>query len=101
MLKRVKVSEIQESDVIEYLRLDDIEEKEITPILEAAISYVKKRTGLSISAEDDCMDDHSDITMAVMVICQDLYDNRSLYVESNNLNATIETILSMYDRNLG
>lgn len=98
----MKVSELQESDLIRFLRLDDAEEGELQPFLEAAIHYVETTTGLPVSSEDtDCLDNHADITIAVEVLCQDMYDNRSLYVDKTSLNRTVDSILGMYCKNIG
>jgi len=35
-----------------------------------------------------------------MILCQDMYDNRSMYVDKNNLNKVVETILGMHSVNL-
>lgn len=97
----MRVSEIREADVITYLRLDEVEEQEITPYLEAAVHFVESSTGLPVTNEGECLDKHPDITIAVMALCQDMYDNRSVQIEKNSLNQTIESILCMYSQNIG
>ena len=62
----------------------------------AAKAYVKEYTGLTA----DELDDLPDATIAVLVLVQDMYDNRSRYVDGRYANQTVETILGMYRRNL-
>jgi len=94
----LKVSEITISDVAKYLRLEDNEycENELTTILTTAKQFIKSYTGLT----DEQIDDHEDFYIVVMILCQDMYDNRSYYVEKNNLNKVVETILGMHSINL-
>ncbi len=94
----MKVSEITISDVAKYLRLEDNEycENELTTILTTAKQFIKSYTGLT----DEQIDDHEDFYIVVMILCQDMYDNRSYYVEKNNLNKVVETILGMHSINL-
>ena len=62
----------------------------------AAIEYTKSYTGLS----DAELEEHEDITIAVLVLISDMYDNRQMYVDRNNTNRVVDTILGMYSKNL-
>lgn len=93
----MKVSEITTEHVAEYLRID--EEKELgklQPVLAAAKSYMSSYTGIPLEE----FDDYEEFYTAVMVLCQDMYDNRSYYVERSSVNRTVSTILDMHRRNL-
>lgn len=94
----MKVSEIQVSDVANYLRLEEGEYSEalLTSLLNTAKEFIKSYTGLTI----DQIDEHEDFYIVVMVLCQDMHDNRTYYVEKNNLNKVVETILGMHSVNL-
>lgn len=94
----MKVSEIQVSDVANYLRLEEGEYSEalLTSLLNTSKEFIKSYTGLTI----DQIDEHEDFYIVVMVLCQDMYDNRSMYVDKNNLNKVVETILGMHSINL-
>lgn len=93
----MKVSEILTKDVAEYLRLDDdFEEKSLQPLLSAAQDFVKSYTGL----DPEEIDEHEDFYIVIMILCQDMYDNRCMYVDKNNLNKVVETILGMHCVNL-
>ena len=93
----MKVSEITTKNVAEYLRLDDGSDSEnLQPLLTAAIEFVKSYTGL----KPDEIDKHEDFYIVIMVLCQDMYDNRCMYVDKNNLNKVVDTILGMHCVNL-
>lgn len=92
----MKVSKIEVHDVAEYLRLDDYNFKEIASILKAAKSFVISYTGLSIEE----IDEHEDFYIVIMILCQDMHDNRCMYVDKSNLNKVVDTILGMHCVNL-
>ena len=93
------VSGITAADVAAYLRIVEqttVDQSFIPQILEAAKAYVMKYTGLDAEGMDQC----ADIVIAVYVLCQDMYDNRTLYVDSSNISNVVETILGMHSINL-
>jgi hypothetical protein len=61
-------------------------------MLAAANAYLRSYTGLS----DDEIDGHAEFVIAVYVLVQDMYDNRVMNVDKNNVNRTVETILNMH-----
>lgn len=93
-----KVSEITVEDLKSYLRIsDDLSEddkKFLKTILNSSINYIKNNTGI------DDMDKYSDLVIVVFVSCQDMYDNRTLYVDKNNVNKVVSSILGQHDNNL-
>jgi len=46
------------------------------------------------------VDKYEDFVIVVYVLVQDMYDNRSLYIDKNNMNKVVETILGMHSINL-
>lgn len=97
----MKVSEIKISEICTQIRQDESylipEEKTYLEIIKkASIEYVLSYTGLT--AEE--IDAHEDITVAVLVLISDMYDNRQMYVDKGNANKVVETILGMYCVNL-
>ena len=46
------------------------------------------------------IDAFEEFPIVVYILCQDMYDNRSLYVDKNNLNKVVDTILGMHCVNL-
>ncbi|MDO5346551.1 MAG: head-tail connector protein [Lachnospiraceae bacterium] len=92
----MKVSGIEVNQVAEYLRLDDYEYDEIAPLLDSARAFIRSYTGL----KDEEIDEHEDFYIVAMILCQDMYDNRCMYVDKNNLNKVVDTILGMHCVNL-
>lgn len=94
----MKVSEIKVSDVANYLRLEEGEytDTEIQNLIDIAKTFIKSYTGL----DEDSIDRHEDFIIVVYVLCQDMYDNRSLHIDKSNLNKVVETILDMHCVNL-
>ena len=101
----MKVSEITAKDIANYLRLSEVsseDEKDIDLFLNIAKNYIENYTGIpqkSENAEDETLDTYSDFIIVVYVLCQDMYDNRRMYVEGKNINNTVKTILDMHTRN--
>lgn len=93
-----KVSEITVEDLKSYLRisddLSDDDKKFLQTILNSSINYIKNSTGV------DDIDKYSDLVIVVFVLCQDMYDNRTLYVDKNNVNKVVSSILGQHDNNL-
>lgn len=110
----MKISEIKVDDVAKYLRLDDlledetekaILEKQLTPIMAASKAFISKYTGIKIAKdndtdEDKTIDDYDDFYIAFMVLCQDMYDNRTMYVDKSNVSRVVSCILNMHCTNL-
>lgn len=92
----MKVSEVQPVDLAEFLRLDDYREDEMQRILDSAKGYIRSYTGLT----DEEIDTHADFLAAFLVLCQDMNDNRSMYVDKTNVNRVVESILNMHRVNL-
>lgn len=100
-----KVSEITIEDIANYLRLaeiDDADKKQIELYLDIAKNYISNYTGIKITSdnkEEETLDDYSDFIIVIFILCNDMYDNRSYYVDNKNLNKVVETILNMHTRN--
>ena len=100
----MKVSEITIVDVIAYMRAEsedfreETEKRQLKMMLTAAKNYVKSYTALS----DKELDEHEDLTIAVLILCQDFYDNRSRNLMNNEsaVNKTLEALLGFHDHNL-
>ena len=97
-----KVSDITFNEVAEYLRLteDLIEDENNVAFITSTISIAKAFISNYTGVPEDELDNYGDLPIVVLALCQDMYDNRSLYVEDDNLNKMVETILGMHQRNL-
>ena len=90
-----KVSEITTKDIADFIRLgevSDAEEIQLQTFLEVAKDYIANYTALTD------LDEYADLVIAVYVLCQDMYDNRTLYIDKNNPNKVVQTILDMHTR---
>lgn len=97
----MKVSEITSAEIAEYLKLEYInltpaEQSELDTLLGVAKAYVLSYTGLT----SEEVDTHEDFVIVIYILAQDMYDNRALYVDKNNLNKVVDTILGMHAVNL-
>lgn len=97
----MKVSEITIRDICQQIREDELyltedDRRYLNNLQVAAVEYVKGYTGLN--AEE--IETHEDITIAVLVLISDMYDNRQMYVDKSNANRVADTILGMYCNNL-
>ena len=96
----MKISEITLDNIRQQARIDSVDDAQETALLEAmqtaAVDYVRAYTGLT----DEEMDEHEDLTIAVLVLAADMYDNREMTVDKSNVNRVVDTILGMHCRNL-
>lgn len=92
----MKVGEIETENIAQYLRLEEFDEDEMEAILNASKAFIQSYTGLT----DEEIDEHEDFYIVVLILCQDMYDNRCMYVDKNNLNKVVSTILDMHCVNL-
>ena len=95
-----KVSDITAQDIAEYLRLPDVTNDDINFInmsKRVAISYILKYTGIEKESELDTIEN---MVIVVFVMCQDMFDTRTLYVDKTNANKVVDSILNLYRRNL-
>lgn len=76
--------------------LEDDDKNLIEAQRQAAIAYCKGYTGLTEKELNEC----EDITIAVLALIADMWDNRSTTVSQANPNRIVETILGMYSTNL-
>lgn len=94
-----KVSDITVESVADYLRLDEVAESEndtLTMLISIATSFIKSYTGL----DDAGVDKYPEFVIVVLILCQDMWDNRTMYVDSKDLNNTVQSILAMHSVNL-
>ena len=92
----MKVSDITYNDIANYIRLTEVSQEDqtlLTNLINIAKAFIMESTG----AED--LDEFDDFIIVVFILCQDMYDNRTLYVDKTNLNKVVETILGMHSTN--
>jgi hypothetical protein len=93
------ISQITAQDVAEYIRISELTQDDINTLntlLTVAKAYVTKYTGKTI--ED--LNNEQDVIIVVLVLCQDMWDNRTLYVDESNVNKVVDSILGLHSVNL-
>ena len=90
-----KVSEITINDIADFIRLDEVtdaDNKQLETLLIIAKDYIKNYTAL------ENLDEYSDLVIVVYILCQDMWDNRTMYIDKGNMNKVVQTILDMHTR---
>ena len=93
------VSQITAQDLADYLRICEVTEDDtntLNTLLTVAKDYITKYTGQTL----ENLDTLQDIIIVVFILCQDMWDNRALYVDSSNVNKVVESILGLHSVNL-
>ena len=92
----MKLSEIDVPFVKEYLRQDgDEDDRLIGAILEGAKDYIVKFTGQSLEQ----LEDSEDLTIAVLVLVAEFYDNRTISVNERinlRINSMLDGLIGKY-----
>ena len=94
-----KVSEVTSAGLAAFLRVGEVtpyEDGYLSTLIGAATAYMCKYTGLTTAQ----LDESQDFVPVLLVLCQDMYDNRALYVDSANVNRMVQSILDMHSVNL-
>ena len=94
-----KISNLTADYLVEYLRIndaDDTQKAEIGTMLKSAVAYVGSYTGLT----DEELDNHPEFVMAVCVLVQNQYDNRTFYTDKGQVEAVVSSVLGMHRKNL-
>ena len=89
----MKVNEITYREIAEYIRLTEVSEEDMSllnNLINIAKAYLKENTGV----ED--LDEFNDFVIVIFILCQDMYDNRTLYVDNTNMNKVVESIIGMH-----
>lgn len=100
-----KVSEITVKNIANYIRLTEISDEdkiELQTYLNVAKNYISNYTGIPEKGDEEgseTLDSHSDFIIVIYALCQDMYDNRTMYVDNTNINKMVQTILDMHTRN--
>lgn len=97
----MKVSEITKETILNHIRedADNLEDEDISlleAMKKASIEFCKSQTGLT----QDKLDEHEDLTIAVLTLISDMWDNRSMTIQKSNINIVVDAILGMHRMNL-
>jgi len=93
----MKVSDLDIVMVKLYLKVDFTEDDLIIQlIIDSAKSYLKSYTGL----DNTMLDTKEDLTLGVLALVTDMYENRSFTVDQDKVNKIIDSMLSLHSINL-
>lgn len=97
----MKVSELTLPLIAQHLNeaeesLQESDKQLIETMREAAVKFCADYTGI---AKEE-LDNHEDITVAVLALISDMYDNRQTTVDRASPNRIVYTILDMHSVNL-
>lgn len=93
----MKISEVTIDNLKDYARvLGNDEDTLFTSILSASKAYIKSYTGLT----DEQIDDKADFVIALMVLCNEMYEVRQYTVVNDKVNVVVKSILDRYCVNL-
>lgn len=95
----LKVSDVTSADLAAFLRVSEVtpyEDGYLSTLIGAATAYMCKYTGLTAAQ----LDESQDFVPVLLMLCQDMYDNRALYVDSANISRMVQSTLDMHSINL-
>lgn len=94
-----KVSDITYLDIANYIRLTEVDQDDkntLINLLNISKNFIMNYTGRT----QEELDNYQDFVIVVLILCQDMWDNRTLYIDKSNINKVVETILGMHSVNL-
>ena len=94
-----KLSEITSAQMAEFIRLPDPTVDDFNTLnsfMDIAIAYIEQYTGRTAKE----LDELQDVMIAALILVQDMWDNRALYVDSTNSNKVVDSILGLHQVNL-
>lgn len=94
-----KVSDITVQDCVDYLRITETDSNDLntlSTLLMVAKKFVCEYTGRTPAQ----IDTFEDVVIVVLILVQDMWDNRTLYVDKTNLNKVVDSILHLHAVNL-
>ncbi len=95
-----KISQITATDLAEYIRIDEPLDADTTNLLNNLLSVAKTFVCQYTGRTPDECDTFPDFVIVILILVQDMYDNRTLYIEKDNLNKVVDCILGMHSVNL-
>lgn len=90
----MRIQDLTDEQIKEYCGIDD-DSSLLSVYKSAAKSFIIGHIGLT----EEEIDTHEDLTLAYLVLINDMSFNRDYTVKTDTLNPTVSTILSLYSRN--
>lgn len=95
----MKISEVTVDTLMKYAREYSTDTEIIDifkTILVAAKAYIISYTGLTT----DTIDTKEDLTIVLLVLSNEMYENRCFTVQEDKVNKVVKSILDLYSTNL-
>jgi len=93
----MKISEITIDIVKQYSRIENNDDDIILAIiLASAKSHILSTIGITEAIADT----KSDLALALLVLCNDMYEHREYIVENSKVNIVVKSIIDKYSINL-
>ena len=89
----MKVSEITDEIIRDYLVVDD--DEEVSRLKSSAIAYIKSYTDMT----DEEINENEELTECVLSLCSHFYDSRDTIESSRYINQVVDTILNLHRKN--
>lgn len=101
----MKISEVTVNTLLEFIHEEPTEQAQqrMSIIMASALAYIEGHTGISRRRPDnegESLDNYEDLTTVYLIICQHMYDNRTLVSEGKEFDRVIDGIMSLHSRNL-
>jgi hypothetical protein len=93
------ISAMTTDDLYDYLRIPEKDADTtnlLSTLLGVAKVYVAEYTGHTILE----LDAYRDFIICILILVQDMYDNRTMYVDKGEVNKVVESILGLHSVNL-
>ncbi len=92
----IKINEVKTDLLINYCNAYD-EDKQLLEIFkDASVDYIKSYTGLT----DEEINTKNDLTVALLVLVNGMFDNRSIEADKDKVNLILDGILGLHSKNL-
>ena len=94
-----KVSQITVDDLADYCRIAEMtvsEQNTLSNFLAVAKNLICSYTGKTVGE----LDDSRDFVIAVFILVQDMYDNRTIEAVGKEMNRVLDMVLGLHRTNL-
>lgn len=95
-----KISDITAQDCADYIHIDEPIDVNDTNLLKTLLNVAKKFVCDYTGHTPEEADTYPDFVIVVLILVQDMWDNRTLYIEKDSLNKVVDCILGMHSVNL-
>ena len=92
----MKINEITTELMLNYCNAYEEDTDLILLFKDAGVSYIKTYTGL----DEEKINEHDDLSIALLVLINDMYENRSIECDKGKCNSILDNILGAHSINL-